>query len=91
VLAGFGHDDFIARQDVGRVSMEQVLAEKADKHLCPWNDRIEPALDRTVTTAYAGPAGDAQHSHASSHGEEGKDDTTELADGRRGQGWLKAL
>ncbi len=91
MLAGFGHDDFIARQDVDHVSLEQVLAEEADKRLGPWNGRIEPALERTVTAAGAGPARDTQHGHASRHGKEGKNDTTELADGRRGQDWLKAL
>ena len=55
-LAGFRHDDFIASQDVGRISLEQMLTEEAHQHLCPRNDRVEPALDGTVTATGAGPA-----------------------------------
>ena len=90
-LAGLGHHDFIARQQVGRPALPQLLAEKHPKQRAPRYHRAEKPLHRPIAPAFPTPARYPLHGHTPAHYQHGPDDAAELSCRCPRQTWLKAL
>src|SRR2546426_10167398 len=91
VFARFGVYDFIARQQVDVIRPVHMLTKEYPKQHCPRERLGEKALDRTITTAWACPAGEAQHGHSSCHPQYSQNDPPELALGCRSHMGVEAL
>ncbi len=70
VLAGFGDDDVIARDEVDVTRTVHLVPEEDPKQKAPREDRGEKALDGAIAAAFARPAGHAEHGDASGHHQE---------------------
>ena len=82
VLARFGGYDFIADQQVDFISTVEMLTKEHPKQHGPRQYLGEKALHRPITAAWARPAGDAQHRHASRHDQQSRHNTAQLAQSR---------
>src|SRR3712207_6799208 len=80
-LAGFGHDDFIARHEVDVTRTVHMMPEEDPKQDAPRDDRGEHALDSAIAPAFAGPACEPYHRHPPRHGHHRHDDAAQLTDG----------
>src|ERR671923_2231837 len=68
-----------------------MLTKEHPKQDGPWNDRGEKALDGTIASTFASPAGDAQHRHPSRHHQQSHSNPAQLAPSRRWQRGSQAL
>ncbi len=91
MLAGFGDDDLIAREDVDIVGLAELLAREAPEDLWPGDGGGKEALHGAVASAIATPAGDAGHRHAAGHREERTGNPAHLAYRGRGQTGLETM
>jgi hypothetical protein len=91
VLAGFGDDDVIARDEVDVSRTVQMVPEEDPKQESPREDRGEKALDGAIAAAWARPAGHAEHGEASGHYQESAHYPTALAQGSCRYVGLQAL
>src|SRR5215213_5743876 len=87
VLAGFGHDGFIASQQIVIIRVEEMRAKKQPQEIGPGDDGREKALHSAIAAARSAPARDAEHGDATGHGEQGWHDARELTNS--GQGDLR--
>ena len=85
LLARFRHDHGLAAQHNHLVLLQQMGTNQHPWELAPAATGMEKTLYRSVTTAWASPAGKALHSHASWHGPHRFRHPTELAEGGRSQ------
>ena len=90
-LAGFGGDNFIAHQPVVLSSTVDMLTQEHPKQHGPWERLREKALHGPITTAWARPAGDAQHRHACRHHQQRRDNTAALMERCSGHSGSEAL
>jgi hypothetical protein len=91
VFARFGGYDLIARQQVDVIWPVHMLTKEYPKQHGPRERLGEKTLDRPITTALAGPAGEAQHGHSPCHPQHSQNDPPELALGCRGHMGVEAL
>ena len=77
-IARFANHDFIANQQVGIGALPTVFLIENLEHRSPRMGGLVPALDRSVTTAFACPAGDPQHRYATGHCQYSKDHPAHL-------------
>jgi hypothetical protein len=91
VLAGFGHHDFIARQQVDTVGAIQMVTKEHPTERGPRDYRREKALHGTITAPWAGPTGHASHRDTPRHHQHGQRHPPELAQGRGRHLRLEAL
>jgi hypothetical protein len=91
VGAGFGGHDLVAHQEVDIVWTVNMLTKEHPKQDGPGEGLGEKALDSTVTAAFAGPAGEAQHRDPSCHHEHSPHNSAELATGGRCHMGLEAV
>lgn len=91
VLAGFGDDDVIARDEVDVTRTVQMVPEEDPKQESPREDRGEKTLDGAIAAAWARPAGHAEHGDASGHYQERAHYPTALAQGSCRYVGLQAL
>src|SRR5215510_7723437 len=78
-LARFGDHHFIAREQVDISRAVEMVTKKHPKQRPPREEGGEKALDCTIATTMASPAGQAQHRHAACDDQERTDDPTQLA------------
>ncbi len=89
-LAGFGHDDLVASEQIDIIGLEEMLAKEAPEELHPGEGGGEEALDGAIAATVATPAGDAQHRDAAGHGQHAKDTAAQLTGGGRSDPRLEA-
>src|SRR5262249_26252478 len=82
VLAGFGHDRFIASQQIDIVGVEEVRAKEQPEQSGPGEDGGEKALHGAIAAALCGPTRDAEHGDATGHGQYSQRDAPKLVDSR---------
>ena len=91
MLAGFRDDDVIASRQIDIIRAVHMVTEEHPKQDGPWHDRGEKALDGPIAPAFARPAGEAQHRHASRHHQQRHSNPAQLAPSRRWQRGSQAL
>jgi len=57
-----------------------MLLKELAKNLRPRNDNVEESLHRPVATAFASPAGNAQHRHSTRHAQHRLDNPAHTTD-----------
>ena len=82
VLARFGGHDCIAHQQGDLISTVDMLTKEHPKQHDPRPCLGEKARHSPITAAWARPAGDAQHRHASRHDQQSCHDTAQVAQSR---------
>ena len=90
VLAGFGHDDLVASQQIDIIGLEEMLTKETPVELRPGEGRGEEALDGAIASAVPTPARDAQHRNTAGHGEHATDKVAQLPGGSRPDPGLEA-
>jgi len=88
-VAGFGHNHFVASEEIDIVGAEEMLAKEEAEELRPGDGGGEEALDGAIAGAVATPARDPQHGHPPRHGQEGCGNAAEVAHGGDGHTGLK--
>src|SRR5262249_3991844 len=91
VCARFGGHHSTAYEPGDILGTVHMLTKEHPKQGGPWDRGGEQALDRTVTAACAGPAGEPQHRYTARDHQHGRHDPTELAQGGRGHMGVEAL
>ena len=81
--AGFGHHDFIARQQGDLLRAVHMRTEEDPQPHRPGNHRGGKALHGAIAAPCAGPAGQTQQGEASGDDQQGGYDPAQLAEGRR--------
>jgi hypothetical protein len=79
LVARFANRHFITGQQANVVWPIQMVAKEDLKQGRPGQGRVEKALHREITPTLTGPARDAEHGDPTGHGQDGRDDGTELA------------
>jgi hypothetical protein len=61
------------------IGVQHMMANEEPVEMTPIQAGIEKTLDRPVTAAFAGPAGQASHGHPTAHGQHRLNHPTQLA------------